>query len=49
MELRHSYKKDFQYNYNYTTKEIRNELKIGSNIFTLNFEKFYCDKKNNDF
>jgi len=47
VELRHSYKKDLQnnYNYNYITEEIRKELKIGSNILTLNFENFYCDKK----
>lgn len=47
VELRHSYKKDLQnnYNYNYITEEIRKELKIGSNILTLNFVKFYCDKK----
>jgi len=49
VKLRHSYKNDLQNNYNYITEEIRKELKIGSNILTLNFENFYCDKKNNDF
>jgi hypothetical protein len=44
-ELKHSYKKDLQNNSNYITEEIRKELKIGSNILNLNFEKFYCDKK----
>ena len=44
-ELAHSYRKDLHDNSNCLTEEIRKELKIGSNTLSLNFEKFYCEKK----
>ena len=44
-ELIHSYRKDLNNDANYLTEEIKKELKIGSNILSLNFEKFYCDSK----
>ena len=44
-ELTHSYRKDLHDNSNYLTEEIHKELKIRSNTLSLNFEKFYCEKK----
>lgn len=44
-ELTHSFRKDLNDDANYITEEIKKELKIGSNILSLNFEKFYCDSK----
>ena len=44
-ELINSYRKDLHDNSNYLTEEIHKELKIRSNTLSLNFEKFYCEKK----
>jgi hypothetical protein len=44
-ELTHSYRKDLNDHADYLTEEIHKEFKIGSNTLSLNFEKFYCDKK----
>lgn len=44
-ELTHSWRKDLHDNSNYFTEEIHKDIKIGSDVLNLNFEKFYCDKK----